>query len=166
MKAKKALKRLNRVDGLLSDVLDQYTASEQDVRALLDAAKAAVVRALDSVNRKVSAALEQKAAASKPAAKPKTAMAKTAIAKPEKAKPGKAKPGQAKPGKAKKTAPPAPVAKVKRKPAVAAARRQVAKAPTAGKRRLAVKRAPAVAAQPVPAPESESLSTIAAPAGI
>jgi len=54
MKAKKALKRLTRVETLLSDVVDQYAAIEPDVRALLDSAKASVVRARETVDVKVS----------------------------------------------------------------------------------------------------------------
>jgi hypothetical protein len=52
MKAKKALKRLNRVEALLTDVIDQYAASTDDVRELLDSAKASVVRAKETVNVK------------------------------------------------------------------------------------------------------------------
>jgi hypothetical protein len=45
MKAKKALKKLKRVETLLSNVIDQYAANERGVRELLDFAKASVVRA-------------------------------------------------------------------------------------------------------------------------
>lgn len=55
MKAKKALKRLTRVETLLTDVIDQYTGSRRDVRELLDDAKASVVRAKKTVNVKPSA---------------------------------------------------------------------------------------------------------------
>jgi hypothetical protein len=40
MKAKKALKRLTRVEALLSNVLDQYVAIEHRIEELLDSAKA------------------------------------------------------------------------------------------------------------------------------
>jgi len=42
MKMKKALKRLQRVEDLLDDVLQQFEASPQEVRNLLDGAKANV----------------------------------------------------------------------------------------------------------------------------
>ena len=54
MKAKKALKRLTRVEALLTDVIDQYAGSEGNMRELLDQAKASVVRAKKTVNVKVS----------------------------------------------------------------------------------------------------------------
>jgi hypothetical protein len=45
MKAKKAFKRLERVEALLSNVIDQYPAHERGVRELLNSAKASVLRA-------------------------------------------------------------------------------------------------------------------------
>jgi hypothetical protein len=60
MKAKKALKRLTRVETLLSDVVDQYDAIEPDVRELLDSAKASVVRAKETVDGKASAKAAKK----------------------------------------------------------------------------------------------------------
>ena len=54
MKAKKALKRLTRVETLLSDVVDQYGAIKADVRELLDSAKASVARARETVDLKAS----------------------------------------------------------------------------------------------------------------
>jgi len=54
MKAKKALKRLARVETLLSDVVDQYAAIEPDMRELLDSAKASVVRARQTVDVKAN----------------------------------------------------------------------------------------------------------------
>jgi hypothetical protein len=45
MKAKKALKRLRRVEELLSIVIDQFAANEPSVRKLLDSAKTSVIRA-------------------------------------------------------------------------------------------------------------------------
>lgn len=50
MKAKKAVRRLNKVEDLLSSVLDQYAAVEDRVRELLDSAKESVVRARASLN--------------------------------------------------------------------------------------------------------------------
>jgi hypothetical protein len=125
MKAKKALKRLTRVEALLSDVLKQYSAGEKEVRESLDSAKAAVARAWESVNRKVSAALEKKPAATKPGAKKKAA-SKSAV-------------------KAKSAKRPAQAAKAKGKPAVAA-KKEVAKAAPARKRRVIAKRKSALRA--------------------
>ena len=51
MKAKKALKRLNRVEELLSNVVDQYAGSERGVRNLLESAKASVVQAKEAVSQ-------------------------------------------------------------------------------------------------------------------
>ena len=45
LKTKKALKRLDRIEVLLSKVIDQYPADELGVRELLDAARASVSRA-------------------------------------------------------------------------------------------------------------------------
>ncbi len=54
MKAKKALKRLNKVDVLLSNVIDQCPASARGLRELLDSARASVVRAKGAVNARGS----------------------------------------------------------------------------------------------------------------
>jgi hypothetical protein len=61
MKAKKALKRLTKVDALLTKVLDQYTAGEKEVRAALDSAKTSIAGAWDSVSRAVAAKPKSKA---------------------------------------------------------------------------------------------------------
>ena len=45
MKAKKAFKRLERVEALLSNVIDQYAANDGSIRELLDSARASVRRA-------------------------------------------------------------------------------------------------------------------------
>jgi len=62
MKPKKALKRLSRVEALLSDVLSLYAPLEQAVRESLSAAKAAVASARKSMGRKASAAAPGKQA--------------------------------------------------------------------------------------------------------
>jgi hypothetical protein len=54
MKAKKALKRLNKVEALLSNVIDQFPASKQELGELLDSAKAAVIRARETINSQLS----------------------------------------------------------------------------------------------------------------
>ena len=60
MKAKKAVKRLTRVEALLSNVIDGFAAGERAVKELLDNAKAAVIRARETVNVKASPAVEKK----------------------------------------------------------------------------------------------------------
>jgi hypothetical protein len=50
MKAKKALKRLRNVEALLSIVIDQFASNERSVRAMLDSAKASVIRAKARIN--------------------------------------------------------------------------------------------------------------------
>ena len=62
MKAKKAAKRLTRVEMLLSNVIDQYAASQDSVRELLDSARASVIQAKDAVS-------QQSAPAKKPPVK-------------------------------------------------------------------------------------------------
>src|SRR5450631_851418 len=115
MKAKKALKRLTRAEKLLSDVLDQYSAGEKEVKELLDSAKTSVARAWESLSSKVSSTLEKKPASKKRIAKKAAARIKSANAKPAKAKPAKTKPA-----KTKKTKRPALIAKTAVRPAVAA----------------------------------------------
>ena len=55
MKAKKALKRLNKVEALLSDVIDQCPASARGLLGLLDSAKTSVIRAKEVVHARVAA---------------------------------------------------------------------------------------------------------------
>jgi hypothetical protein len=50
MKTKKALKRLNRVEALLSKIIDQIPGGKARLGELLDSAKVAVVRAKKTVN--------------------------------------------------------------------------------------------------------------------
>ena len=50
MKAKKALKRLRRVEELLSLVIDEFAGNEPGVRELLDSAKRSVIRAKAGIN--------------------------------------------------------------------------------------------------------------------
>jgi hypothetical protein len=64
MKAKKALKRLNKVESLLSNVIGQFPLSKDGLGDLLNSAKAAIVRA----KKKVSS-LDATGAAKKPPAK-------------------------------------------------------------------------------------------------
>jgi hypothetical protein len=54
MKAKKALKRLNKVEAILSDVIDRCPATARGLRELLDSAKTSVVRAKGVVHARVA----------------------------------------------------------------------------------------------------------------
>lgn len=49
MKAKKAIKRLHRVETLLEAVIDQFDAPTQDVHDLLDAARTSVTSATQAL---------------------------------------------------------------------------------------------------------------------
>ena len=55
MKAKKALKRMNKIETILSDVIEQCPASARGLRGLLDSAKTSVVRAKGVVHARVEA---------------------------------------------------------------------------------------------------------------
>src|SRR5260370_34442545 len=55
MKAKKALKRLKKVEAILSDVIDQCPASARGLRGLLDSAKTSIGRAKGVVHARVAA---------------------------------------------------------------------------------------------------------------
>jgi hypothetical protein len=50
MRAKKALKRLRKVEELLSIVIDEFAGSEPSVRVLLNSAKTSVMRAKAGIN--------------------------------------------------------------------------------------------------------------------
>ena len=63
MKAKKAIKRLSKVESILSNVIDQFS-SDNGLRELLDSAKTSVLRARKTVDRQ-----ESSRAAKKPPAK-------------------------------------------------------------------------------------------------
>ena len=62
MKSKKALKRLRSVEALLSIVIDQFAANEPSVQALLDSAKASVIRARARTNSQSAAGAARKPA--------------------------------------------------------------------------------------------------------
>ena len=54
MKAKKAIKRLKKVEAILSNVIDQFPASARGLRGLLDSAKTSVVRAKGVVHARLA----------------------------------------------------------------------------------------------------------------
>ena len=66
MKSKKALKRLNKVESMLSRVIDSCPASARGLRELLDSAKASVGRAMEVVNARVAQAARRPPARSSP----------------------------------------------------------------------------------------------------
>jgi|SRR5579864_5429850 len=68
MKAKKALKRLNRIETMLSNVIDRVPESKDGLGELLGSAKAAIARAKETVNSQLGAQ-----GAKKPAGKAGTA---------------------------------------------------------------------------------------------
>ncbi|MGD0775240.1 MAG: hypothetical protein ABSC05_20685 [Candidatus Solibacter sp.] len=49
MKARKALKRLHRIETLLGTVIDQYEAGTREIHDLLDAAKSSVASATEAL---------------------------------------------------------------------------------------------------------------------
>jgi hypothetical protein len=51
MKAKKAIKRLNKVESILANVIDQFSKSDNGLRELLDSAKTSIVQAKKTVGR-------------------------------------------------------------------------------------------------------------------
>ena len=123
MKPKKALKRLSRVEAILSAVREQYTTTEEGVLESLDSAKASIAHAWESVSRAVATSLAKK----KVAVKAKKAKVKTkAKAKPQSAKTKRAKTKRA---VTKSAAPPRVVVRVKRKAPAAAKKRAVRKPP-------------------------------------
>jgi hypothetical protein len=73
MKAKKALKRLDRIETMLSDVIDRVPESKDGLGELLGSAKAAIARAKKTVNSQLTAR-----DAKKPAGKAVTARRLTA----------------------------------------------------------------------------------------
>ena len=60
MKAKKALKRLNKIEVLLSNVIDQCPPSARGLRELLDSAKVSVVRATGVMNARAARNVKKK----------------------------------------------------------------------------------------------------------
>src|SRR5665213_296997 len=116
MKANKALKRLAKIEALMSDVTERYSASAPHLRKVLQDAKAAVARAKEAVGLQASSGKNAAAAkadrAAKKAALPETkAAVKKAAVKVPTAKTAKKRTPIKKAAKnraAKKTAP-APV---------------------------------------------------------
>jgi hypothetical protein len=70
MKAKKALKRLAKAETLLAGVLDQYPASKNGLRELLDSAKTSLAQARAVIDVPPEPATTKKAPAQAKEAKP------------------------------------------------------------------------------------------------
>lgn len=51
MKAKKAIKRLDKVEAILSEVIGEYATVEKETLELLDVARASIVRAKADVSK-------------------------------------------------------------------------------------------------------------------
>lgn len=51
MKAKKAIKRLDKVEAILSDVIDRYATTGSETREFLDAARVSIFRAKAGVDK-------------------------------------------------------------------------------------------------------------------
>ena len=60
MKAKKAIKRLSKVESILSNVIDQFSDSSNGLRELLDSAKTSIVRAKKTVGLQESSKAAKK----------------------------------------------------------------------------------------------------------
>jgi hypothetical protein len=113
MKAKKALKRLTRVEKIISRVLGHCADSEQQLREFLDSAKASVAGAKKAISRKAKPTKEKKPKV----AKATEAAEATPAPAPKKKPVVKAKAAPAKPKK--------PPVKAAKKPAPAAKKRRV-----------------------------------------
>lgn len=116
MKANKALKRLAKIEALVSDVTRRFSDNAPHVTDVLKDLKGAVARVKEAVNAHVSSLAAKKKAA--PASKKKTARRKAV--KTSKVKASKAKA-------------PKKVARVKRGAKKPAAKRRAAAAATSGK---------------------------------
>jgi hypothetical protein len=78
MKAKKALKKLDRVEELLSDVVDRYAAGDHVVHEFLDTA----IAAIDSAKKTLAPAVSQDSGKKPPTKSAKVAAAAKKAAAP------------------------------------------------------------------------------------
>src|ERR1017187_7551333 len=65
IKSKKAVTLLTRVETMLSDVLDEYSVIEKNVREVLQSAQASIVSAIDFISSLPSSEVLQKPAKSR-----------------------------------------------------------------------------------------------------
>lgn len=73
MKAKKAIKRLAKAETLLTNVIDEYPAAKDGLRALLDSAKTSVSQARAAIDLEESAQPRKTAGGAKAVSSPKEA---------------------------------------------------------------------------------------------
>jgi 1,2-phenylacetyl-CoA epoxidase PaaB subunit len=81
MKADKTLKRLTKIEELMSDVTKRYSAGAPSIREALQDAKDAVTRAKDAVSLHVSSGAATKSTAGPPNARRKLIAAETPVKK-------------------------------------------------------------------------------------
>ena len=89
MKANKALKRLAKIEALMSDVAERFSASAPHLREALKDLKAAVDSVKQTVRVQTSSAVTKKTALKKAARAAKKAAVKKAVAKAPKAEAAK-----------------------------------------------------------------------------
>ena len=106
MKANKALKRLAKIEALISDVMERYSSRASHIREALRDAKAAIARVTQAINSQVPSETAKRAPVKRKKAAGKKAAVKTPTAKTGKKPPPIKK--AAKKAAAKKTVP-APV---------------------------------------------------------
>jgi hypothetical protein len=81
MKTNKALKRLAKIEALMSDVAARYSATAHHIREVLQDAKAAVVRAKEAVSLQASSGTAKKTAPARKKAAVKKAAVKSSTPK-------------------------------------------------------------------------------------
>ena len=82
MKAKKALKRLQRVETILTTVIKKYAGRKRALRDLLDSAKGTVGRATETLNKLPSASRKPPAKAEQPQQATATTAKRKSASKP------------------------------------------------------------------------------------
>lgn len=65
MKVKKAIRRLDKIESILSDVIDQYSPNGSGTREFLDAARVSIIRAKAKVHKELEPASRKDGASSK-----------------------------------------------------------------------------------------------------
>jgi hypothetical protein len=110
MKAKKALKRLTRIEKMLSGVLKGFSAVEAQAREFLDSAKSSIGHAKDAMTPKPSPA-SKKTPKAKPVEAPAVKKTASKKAEPKKAAPKKAVPKKPAPKKVAAAKPAPAIAK-------------------------------------------------------
>jgi len=81
MKANKALKRLTKIEGLMSRVRDQYSAGAPSLESVLQQATAAIARAKEAVGLQVSSRTKRRAKTTRAAKKASPVQKKITVKK-------------------------------------------------------------------------------------